>query len=236
MAAYREHITVSGICGVGYGVTAWFAFGFTPVEAALAGTLTWIGGMLPDLDSDSGRPIRELFSLLAAIVPCVMLRRLMRWGGSPENTMFLAVCVYVGVRYIASAVLAKVSVHRGMFHSIPAMLIAAEMVFLGYESDRQIVRLLMAGGVALGFMSHLVLDEVYAVQWTGVRLKLNKAAGSAVKLFGTDLPANAVAYSLLFVLSYASLVEAGLVDDPTQKGVGRPVRQAIEKEEDVFRR
>lgn len=234
MAAYREHITVSGVCGIGYGVAAWFAFGFTPVEAALAGTLTWIGGMLPDLDSDSGRPIRELFSLLAAIIPCVMLRRLMRWGGSPENTMFLAVCVYIGVRYVASALLAKVSVHRGMFHSVPAMLIAGEAVFLGYESEKQMVRFLMAGGVALGFASHLVLDEMYSVQWTGLRVKLNKAAGSAVKFIGTDLPANAVTYSLLLVLSYASLVEVGLVEDPTTKGTGRQVRQAVE--EDSLRR
>ena len=234
MAAYREHITVSGLCGIGFGVAAWVGFGFTPVEAALAGVLTWIGGMLPDLDSDSGRPIRELFSLLAAIIPCVMLRRLMRWGGTPENTMFLAVCVYIGVRYVASAALARVSVHRGMFHSIPAMLIAAEAVFLGYESESTKVRLLMAGGVALGFLSHLVLDEVYSVQWTGVRLKLNKAAGSAMKFAGTDLAANCVAYSLLFVLSYASLVEAGYLKDPTQTDGVRPVRQAIE--DDPFRR
>lgn len=231
MAAYREHITVSGMCGVGYGLAATFGFGFTPVQAALAATLTWLGGMLPDLDSDSGKPIRELFSLLAAVVPCILLRRLMKWGGgSPDNTMLLAVAVYLGVRYGASSLLARISVHRGMFHSLPAMMIAAEAVFLSYESESQPVRMLMAGGTALGFLSHLVLDELYAVEWTGVRIKLNKAAGSAMKFFGHDLLPNVVAYSLLFVLTYASLVEAGVLKDPTQQPGFPSPRTAIEDE------
>ena len=229
MAAYREHITVSGLCGIGFGMLATFGFSFTPVQASLAGVLTWVGGMLPDLDSDSGRPIRELFSLLAAALPIILLRRLMRWGGNAENTMLLAVIVYIGVRYGASSMLAKLSVHRGMFHSIPAMAIAAEIVFLAYESEDMKVKLLMGGGVGLGFLSHLVLDELYAVQWTGIRLKLNKAAGSAMKFVGTELLPNVVTYSLLFVLTYAAMVEAGLVDDPTGMPGKTPTRQAFDE-------
>ncbi len=69
MAGYKTHITVSGALGVGYGVAGSILAGFTPVEGALAGVLTWFSGMLPDLDSASGRPVREVFSLLAALRP-----------------------------------------------------------------------------------------------------------------------------------------------------------------------
>ena len=35
--------------------------------------LAWVAGMLPDLDSESGRPVREIFGLIAAIVPFEMM-------------------------------------------------------------------------------------------------------------------------------------------------------------------
>lgn len=211
MAAYREHISVSGLLGLGYGLAAHFVFGFTPVQGALAGVLTWVAGMLPDLDSASGKPVRELFSLIAAVVPIVLFRRLFEWGVNEEGAMLLAVLLYGGVRFGAPLVVKMFAVHRGMFHSIPALLIAAELTFLAYKSDSLQVKFLMAAGVAVGFLSHLVLDELYSVQWTGIRLRLNKAAGSALKLFGKGFVANAVAYGLLATVTYMTLVDAGLV-------------------------
>ena len=229
MAGYREHISVSGLLGVGYGLGAVFALGFTPVQGALAGILTWVAGMLPDLDSQSGRPVREIFGLLAAVAPFVMMRHLMQWAGDPEGAMLLAVLIYAGIRYGAGTVLGRISVHRGMFHSVPALLIAAELAFLGYKSESNTVKLLMAGGVAVGFLSHLVLDELYSVEWTGIRIRLNKAAGSAIKLVGKNLVPNIVTYSLLMVLTYATLVSIGLVEDPGSYGATPSLRQAAEE-------
>jgi len=151
MADYKTHIATSGTLGVGYGAASIFALGFTPVEGALAGCLTWVAGMLPDLDSESGRPVREVFGVTAAIAPMVLMRRLHEWGGNPEGAMLLAVLVYISIRYGGGIILGSLAVHRGMFHSIPALLIAAELTFLGYMSDNVWVKLLMAGGVAIGF-------------------------------------------------------------------------------------
>ena len=52
MAGYREHVSVSGILGVAYGCAAVFMFGYTISQAAIAAILTWVAGMLPDLDSE----------------------------------------------------------------------------------------------------------------------------------------------------------------------------------------
>lgn len=228
MAGYKEHISVSGLLGVCYGLTSTFVLGFTPVQGALAGVLTWVAGMLPDLDSETGKPVREIFGLVASIAPLLMIRHLIRWGGDVETTILLAIIVWATIRYGASSLLGRFVVHRGMFHSIPAMLIAAEATFLAYKSESNQVKLLMASGVALGFLSHLILDEVYSVQWTGVRLKLNKAAGSAFKLFGKALAPNAMAYGLLAVLTYATLISAGLIDDPYTRPSSDLLRQAME--------
>ena len=213
MAGYRTHVTVSGMLGVAYGAGAAYLLDttFTPVQGALAGVLTWVAGMLPDIDSDSGKPVREVFSLLAAVAPVAMMGHLLEWGKDPEGAMLLAVAVYAAIRYGGSSLLCRLSVHRGMFHSIPAMLIAAELAFLAYKSPSNTVKLLMAGGVALGFFSHLLLDEIYAVEWSGVRIKLNKFAGSAIKLAGKRHIPNVFTYSLLMVMTYAALVQSGLV-------------------------
>lgn len=225
MAGYREHISISGLLGAGYGAASIVVFGFTPAQGALAGILTWVSGMLPDLDSETGKPVREIFSLLAAAVPLAMMPRLQRWTDTPEGMMLAAIGVYVGIRYGGSHLLKKLSVHRGMFHSIPALFIAAELAFLAYGTSELLVRLLMAGGVALGFLSHLLLDEMYAVEWTGIRIRLNKFAGSAMKLAGPRFFPNVFAYALLAVLTYASLVDIGVVDEPGRINVPTPAQK-----------
>jgi len=229
MAGYREHISVSGLLGVGYGATATFALGFTPVQGALAGILTWVAGMLPDLDSQTGKPVREIFSLVAAVAPLAMMGHLLKWGGNAEGAMLLAVLVYAAIRYGAAFILGKLSVHRGMFHSIPALLIAAELAYLGFKSDDMIVKLLMAGGVAAGFLSHLILDEIYSVEWSVIRVRLNKAAGSAFKFVGKRFVPNAFTYALLMFLTYVTLVDVGLLEGPETNDVKPLFRQAVEE-------
>lgn len=210
MADYKTHITFSSLLGVGYGVAATRLFGFSPVQGALAGCLTGVAGMLPDLDSDSGKPIREVFGFSAAIAPLVLSHRLHEWGGGNEGALLLAVMLYATVRYGAMWLLEIVTVHRGMWHSVPALIIAAELTFLTFKGYAPLVRVLLAAGVAVGFASHLLLDEIYSVEWTGVRVKLKSSAGSAVKFIGKDWGANILAYGLLFTLSYAVLTDAAV--------------------------
>ena len=61
MAGFRTHVTVSAGLGVGVGAAAVNPLGFAPEAGFLAACVTAVGGMLPDLDSDSGIPVRETF-------------------------------------------------------------------------------------------------------------------------------------------------------------------------------
>jgi hypothetical protein len=214
MAAYREHITVSGILGIAYAIAAVFLFGFSLVQAVIVAVLTWIAGMLPDLDSESGRPIRELSGVVAAFAPLLMLQHAQAAGIRGDRAMLFAIVAYAAVKYGGSLLLGKLTVHRGMFHSIPALLIASELTFLTYHSEELRVRILMAVGVGIGFLSHLVLDEMYSVQWDGMKVRLAKSSGSAMKFFGSEALPNGIAMGLLLCLSYATLVEADIVRDP----------------------
>jgi hypothetical protein len=100
--------------------------------------------------------------------------------------MLFAILAYAFVKYGGAFLLGKLTVHRGMFHSIPALLIASELTFLGYHSEEMRVRVLMAVGVGIGFLSHLVLDEMYSVQWDGMKVRLASSAGTAMKFFGPE--------------------------------------------------
>ncbi|MEZ6123639.1 MAG: metal-dependent hydrolase [Planctomycetaceae bacterium] len=217
MAAYREHITVSGTLGIACAGAAVFTFGFSVAQAIVCGILTWIAGMLPDLDSQSGKPVRELFGVTAALAPLLLLQHTQTLGISQDRAMLFSLLLYGGVRYGGAALLGKLTVHRGMFHSIPALLIASELTFLGYYNPDVRVRLLMAVGVGIGFLSHLILDELYSVQWDGTRIKLKSSSGSALKFFGTEFLPNGMALGLLMFLSYVSFESAGIITSPASQ-------------------
>ena len=61
---------------------------------------------------------------------------------------------------------------------------------------------MLAGGVMVGFLSHLVLDEIYSVDFRGARIKLKSSAGSAVKFMSSSTVATATCYLILGSLGY----------------------------------
>ena len=222
MAAFREHVIFSSVLGAGYGAAAALALGFTPVQGSLAAVMTAVAGMLPDLDLDHGRPGQELFGLLAAVAPLLIVGRLLHWLGLPgdrEMVMLGIVVLYLLIRYVFAKIVTRFSVHRGMFHSIPALLIAAELAYLTYPSDVPRVKFLVAAGVALGFFSHLLLDEIYSVEFSGVKVGLKKSSGTAIKMFGDAFLPNVLTCALAATLTYATLQDAGLIQESTAEQV-----------------
>jgi LexA-binding, inner membrane-associated putative hydrolase len=207
MAGFRMHLGTASVCGVVYGGAAVNPFGYESEEAILAAGLTAVGGMLPDLDSDSGRPIKELFALAGAVVPLLLVPRLNNLQLSHEGMLLFLIFAYLSVRYGAAWLVSRLTVHRGMFHSIPAMFIAGLLVYLEYGSGDRHIRLLLAGGVMVGFLSHLVLDEIYSVDFNGVRVKLKSSAGSALKFFSPSLFGTTVCYLILGLLGTVAYMD-----------------------------
>jgi len=207
MAGFRMHITVSSVLGVGYGAAVVQPMGFTTEAGVLAAGVTAIGGMLPDLDHQAGRPMREMFGLAAVLVPLMLVHRLMHAGVSHEGTLAAFLFGYLVIRYVAVEIFKRLTVHRGMYHSIPAMFIAGLCVYLAYQSEDRNLRFVLAGGVMLGFLSHLVLDEIYSVGWDGMKPKLKSSAGSAIKFASQSLYATMFCYLLLGGLLYLAYVD-----------------------------
>ncbi len=208
MAGFKTHITTSTVLGVAYGATAAAAYDVPLPACILAGGLCSISGMLPDLDSGPGVPLRESLSFAAAVVPMLMIERLNKMGLAPESIVLIGGALYVFIRFGVGKVLRKWTVHRGMFHSVPALAIVGELVYLVSAHEDPMMRAFNAGAVMLGFGSHLVLDEIWSMEFRhGFRLK--SSFGTAIKFWGDCWWSNLVTYANLIILTVL------ILKDPT---------------------
>jgi LexA-binding, inner membrane-associated putative hydrolase len=181
MADFRTHVavasTVSGVIAIG-GMVAGLA---TPKEVVLFFCAGTIGGVLPDIDSDHTIPVQILFSFLSVALAFMSVFSKADTYSLVELSV-LWILVHLFVRHVLYKIFAKFTVHRGIFHS---QLAAVFFLFLGAAAAYHLFGLatvtswLTGCFVALGYMIHLLLDEIYSVDITGARIK--KSFGTALK-------------------------------------------------------
>jgi membrane-bound metal-dependent hydrolase YbcI (DUF457 family) len=202
MAGFKTHMTVSSTLGVGYAAAGYLVLDMPWPSCVLAGGLCGVAGMMPDLDSASGRPIRESTAFAAAVVPLLLIDRFQHMGLANETMVLAGALIYLLIRFGAGKLLKMYAVHRGMFHSIPAALIAGMLGFMICGCTDIDARLFKGAAVFAGFMSHLMLDEIYSIDWSRGVPRLKKSFGTAIKMWGKSLPANLVTYAKLFALLF----------------------------------
>jgi hypothetical protein len=204
MASYRGHLALAAPLGVVYGSLTLLEPKPDWGPGVLAAGFTTLGGLMPDLDSDSGVPVRELFGIMSAVVAGLAYHPLRKLGWPLEQAFVGVAFTYFFVRYVVASVFRRFTAHRGMFHSIPALVIAGLATYLSYPSSDAGMRLYFAGGVMVGFLSHLVLDEIYAIDFNGLRFKQNQFAGTAFKFTSPSWSATATTYLIAGSLAYVA--------------------------------
>ncbi len=125
-------------------------------------------------------------------------------SGLDENKAILLWAMMLGVAIMAQAMIGlfkQFTIHRGVFHSIPAAGIYALSVYLFIGTALPGLERLVLSSVALaGFLSHLILDEIWSVDFMGARLK--RSFGTALSVWKPKTPATSMAvWSILFVLT-----------------------------------
>jgi hypothetical protein len=234
MAGFKTHITVSSILGVGYGAAAFAVADMPWPTCALAGGLCGVSGMLPDLDSGPGVPLRESMAFAAAVVPMMLVHRFQHLGLSPELIILAGAAIYLGIRFGVAELLRRYTVHRGMFHSLPAAVIFGEIAFLIFSGEDLRVRLYLAGAVVAGYLSHLVLDEFYSLEWQRGMLHTKHSFGTAVKLFGDRWWPNISTYLKLGVLTFVAMKEPGWMSHFYHDSLQKPLHETAEKAADTL--
>ena len=155
------------------------------VAVTLAGVL---GSVLPDIDLKDSRPSRAMFAGLAIFFSfAVLFNAATKFSIAELWVLWLGTLVFV--RYGLHYVFHKFSVHRGVWHSLLAgafCSIMTAVIFYYLLRRPEGVAWLAAGFMMIGYLTHLVLDEIYSVDVMDVRIK--SSFGTAVKLFDSRYP------------------------------------------------
>ncbi len=107
------------------------------------------------------------------------------------------------VRYGGKTLFHHFSYHRGIWHSVLAMAFSAFMtaaVFKYLLGRHEGVAWLAAAFMSAGFLTHLVLDEIYSVDVADVRLK--QSFGTALKFVDTKHLGQTSAMAVATVLAF----------------------------------
>jgi membrane-bound metal-dependent hydrolase YbcI (DUF457 family) len=183
MANFPTHIAVGTVVS-GALATVTVAADMVAPENIVAVTLAGVlGSVLPDIDLKDSRPARAMFAGLGVFFSFAVLFSLERKYSIAEM-LILWLGTLVFVRYVGKEVFARFSYHRGIWHSILAMIFCAFLtawVFRYLLGRDEQVSWLAAGFLALGFLTHLILDEIYSVDVMDTRIKAS--FGTALKLF-----------------------------------------------------
>lgn len=213
MPGFHTHITVSTAVGIGYAAWGGTMYDLPFTTCALAGGLCSIAGIMPDLDSDSGTPSKETIAFAAAVVPMLVFNKLQVYGLTIEQMVLFGAPMYLLIRFGLGTIFKSANVHRGMFHSIPAAAIAGLIGYLVCDSGAHLVHNYKAFAVALGYLVHLVLDEIWSVDVHEGRLK--KSFGTALKFFGDNPSSSLMTYCFLCLLMMFAANEQSQPVTPT---------------------
>ncbi len=205
MANFNVHVSIAASAS---GIVAVLGVNLQLMDFSHAPWLVFlgiVGGMLPDIDAVNSKPVRLLFNVLALLSATAVLSALKTYAQSYQ-LFALAAGIYWLTRYLVLASIARFTVHRGIFHSILALLFfSLTMVCLSHYVFEQTLIYAWLNGFFLGFgfLVHLLLDEMYSVDLSNRRIK--KSFGTALKLFNyKNLPSSALMMLLTIFLYLAS--------------------------------
>lgn len=207
---FREHIAAGAIISMVVVVVVYFyALIIDPLLLLFLFGVSIIGSFLPDVDSDSGMPFYLIFGTATlAATGVVLLYTLAQQPSDWRVLVGVPFAAMLGFWFVVGGIVRRLTHHRGIYHSLPALAIAGVGTFLlarHYGLD-DTTSLVFGGAMAAGFASHLILDELHAgITLDGIPFNPNKAFGSAIKMFSNSNHVNIATYSLLAVLVYTAL-------------------------------
>lgn len=209
MASFQTHL-IGGALVSSAGSFVSYGQGLSgPGETQALFAVGVAASLLPDIDADASKPVRAVFGLAGIVVGFLVAFAFAEYC-APLELVLVWAAVWLGVRYPLFWVFARYTVHRGIWHSLLMALVvalaAAILTELWLALDARSAWL-VGGFTLLGYLTHLVLDELAGVDLMGNRVK--RSFGTALKPFSLRAwPASLVLLGLLILM-------LGLTPDPT---------------------
>jgi hypothetical protein len=181
----------------------------SPLQSGLFLFLGIVGSILPDIDSNNSVPLRVGFNVLTLVISFLVLFKI-AVDYSVVEMIIIWFLTFWFMKKIVLKLFNKYTRHRGIFHSIPAgVLFGLVVVIVLYHIFGFYHFHAWLGGffIFFGYLVHLVLDEMYSVDFSGRKLK--KSFGTALKFYDkNNFESNIYIYSsiiftFLFVPSFS---------------------------------
>jgi hypothetical protein len=217
MADFSTHLAVAAV-GTGLCATVAFAGNMAPHDYLLTLTLAGtIGGILPDIDLDETVPSRLLFNALGVVAAFIALFYFDQQFSIVE-LWIIWLGTFLVVRFGVFKLFEERTKHRGIFHSLLAaafFMVLSAVIFARVFKEPPALAWLGGLFLFIGFVIHLVLDEIYSVDIQGAEIK--KSFGTALKLIdfhslrSSGLMAAALALAIWFAppsKSFSDMVRA----------------------------
>jgi len=235
MANFTTHIAVGTVVS-GAAATLTLAANVISQESLVAVTLAGVvGSVLPDIDLKESRPSRALFAGLAVFLSfCVLFALANHYSIAEMWVAWLGALFFI--RYPVHALFHRFSYHRGIWHSLLAGVMfwfVTAIVYHRLLGFHEGVAWLAGGFLFVGYLTHLILDEIYSVDVLDTRLKAS--FGTAVKLFDYKNPLDSAVVAALCALAYfGTPPSAPFVDGITSRQLWAGLQQRLLPHEKWF--
>lgn len=202
MASFAQHVNTAVVIS-GISIAPLYSASFIDLNQALVLLLFgMIGGVLPDIDLENSKPVQITSSILSIFIPLLAILTLLQ-SLSISKMLFIWFLSSLFLHFIIFKILLTNTIHRGVIHSIPMAIVFAQALtiifhyFLEYE---ELFSLLCGLFLFIGFIIHLLLDELISLNAFGMSFK--KSLGSAFKFYDSNNVAGSIVLYIIIVILF----------------------------------
>lgn len=201
MAGFTAHLSTGAMAGATVGFYGFYTGSLKITEAFAVGVTGTIGGLLPDIDSDTGKPLQLLFQLVSVLVPVFLYSFFIEhFGRGVAFSICYFTLFYLFINYMVCPVIKKLTAHRGVIHSIPFAVLCGEIAYLSLFQGDQDFALFTSISIFVGCMVHLTLDEFNSIKFRGGIIPyLNSYSGTALTFTSKDIVSVLIVYTMIIV-------------------------------------
>ena len=170
MPSSNVHLGFSGAVGMTGALWGAAYQGWSPEVAFAAGLAGWAGGLVPDLDSDTGKPLIWSAAVVSILVSLGLVFLLTEAEWTPLYKAELVLGFLLVFNTLGVFLFKRTTVHRGMFHSLPALMTYMFLIaaVFGPTTSGLLIGPAVVGGA--GMLSHLALDAFWSVSLNPLKL------------------------------------------------------------------
>lgn len=196
MASFAQHVNVAVIIS-GIMIAPLYSSGFVDINQSLALLFFgMMGGILPDIDLENSKPIQITSSILSIFIPLLAILTLLQ-SLSISKMLFIWFLSSILLHFFLFKILLKLTIHRGVIHSVPMAIVFAQILNITFSqmfNFEDLFSLLCGLFLFIGFIIHLVLDEIVSLNAFGMSFK--KSLGSALKFYDKN---NLIGSAFLYI-------------------------------------